>query len=202
MLSYIIKNFWYHYGWYFIFFGSILSLLCLWFFNKSSGTCNTNFSTILKTIFEPIFSPSISTLKPIKKEEEKSSKGEKKCKEFLEYLFDRKFEKVRPDFLTNPITHQPLEIDLYNEELKLAVEYNGKQHYVYNKMMHQNSKDSFRNQQYRDHIKKELCEKNGINLIIVPYTVNLENIPDFLYQKLQQLGYINTTLLNKNKSFG
>jgi len=192
MLIFIIKNFWNRYGWYFIFFGSLLALFCLWIYNRSStGSSTITASSILQTIAEPIFYKNTSTPKPpTPKSEEKCSKGERKCKEFLEYLFQKKFEKVRPDFLINPVTHQPLELDCYNDELKLAVEYNGKQHYVYNKMMHQNSKDTFRNQQYRDHIKKDLCEKNGIRLIIVPYSISEEKIPDFLYENLKKAGYL------------
>lgn len=198
MIFYTIHNFWNRYGWYFIFFGSLCILLGLWIYNKkSSGTCTISASSILQKIAEPVFyaqHPSNLPTSP-KRQEDKCSKGEKKCKEFLEYYFQKQFEKVRPDFLINPVTHQPLELDCYNEELRLAVEYNGKQHYVYNKMMHQNSKDSFRNQQYRDHIKKDLCEKHGIRLIIVPYSVQEDKIPEFLYDSLKKYGYVKNGLL-------
>lgn len=183
----IIQNYWSKFGWYIILFGSLISLIILWCFKKSIGSCTTNIQEIMKTLF---------SRKIIDKEKkETTSKGEKQCKDFLEYLFKKKFEKIRPHFLINPITNQPLELDCYNEELKLAVEYNGIQHYKFNKMMHQNSRHSFQNQQYRDHIKKELCEKNGIKLVIVPYQIKEENISGFLYEELKKLGYINSTLI-------
>jgi predicted metalloprotease len=40
-----------------------------------------------------------------------------------------KFTKTRPDFLKNPETNCNLELDGYNAEGKLAIEYQGKQHY-------------------------------------------------------------------------
>jgi hypothetical protein len=115
----------------------------------------------------------------------KESKGEIQCKIVLEKLFNKPFTKVRPDFLFNNITKQNLELDLYNKELNLAVEYNGKQHYEYVPYFHK-SKDSFYNQQYRDQIKKNLCEKNNIVLIDVPYTVKIEHIEQFLIDEIDK----------------
>ena len=96
------------------------------------------------------------------------SKGEKKCKEFVEFITGKRFDKVRPEFLKNPVTGHPLELDLYNEELRLAIEYNGSQHYQFNAMMHNNSKDRFQNQQYRDHIKKQLCDQLQLDYPLQP----------------------------------
>lgn len=186
MIIYFIKTFWNNYGWYFIIYGGLIALLFLWLYNRNQGSFSLSFNDILKKIFTP--STSYSIPKPQIKQD-RQSKGEKKCKEFLEYIFNKKFDKIRPYFLTNPITNQPLELDCFNEELKLAIEYNGKQHYEYNKMMHQNSKHAFQNQQYRDHIKKELCEKHGIRLITVPYTIQEQDIPSFLYNELKKYGY-------------
>lgn len=121
------------------------------------------------------------------------SKGELECRRVLEELFSRSFNKARPDFLRNPVTSQGsdsnnLELDCYNPELKLAVEYNGIQHYKYIPYFHK-SKDAFQNQKYRDYMKKEMCEKNGITLIDVPYTVKVPEIKSFLLNKLSSAGY-------------
>ena len=118
-----------------------------------------------------------------------SSKGEMECKRFLEFFFQKPFDKIRPDFLTNPITNAPLELDMYNAELNLAVEYNGSQHYTFNRMMHNNSRDRFQNQQYRDYIKRNICRDRGIDLIIVPYTVRADKIGEFLLTELHKRGY-------------
>lgn len=196
MIIYTIKLFWNNYGWYMIFFGSIFALFVLWFLNRSNGTTGTSLQAIMNKIFSPIlpnWSPSVlpTTPSPSRKE----SKGEKKCREFLEYLFGKPFVNCRPEFMINPVTNQPLELDCYNEELKLAIEYQGQQHYTFNKMMHQNSKHCFQNQQYRDHIKRDLCKQNGIQLVEVPYNIPEDKIPDFLYLELKKLGYINSALI-------
>jgi hypothetical protein len=125
-----------------------------------------------------------------KKRPPQESKGEMQCRYVLQKLFNKPFIKERPDILRNPVTgDNNLELDCYNRELKLAVEYNGAQHYKYIPFMHR-TRDSFNNQKYRDHIKRELCQKNGINLIEVPYTVKIQDIEEYLTTKLTNLGYL------------
>lgn len=116
------------------------------------------------------------------------SKLEVACIQELEYLFDRPFNKVRPDFLRNPITGQNLEADAYNEELGLVVEVQGRQHYEFVPFFHKN-KQTFRTQQYRDHIKRQCCSNNGIVMLEVPYTVKIKNLRTFLRKELRNLGY-------------
>ena len=103
----------------------------------------------------------------------------------MQELTGMKFYKVRPDFMRNPVTGVFLELDCYNDTLKLAVEYNGAQHDKYNKFMHQGSMDKFRNQQYRDYIKKTLCQEHNVYLIVVPHTVKLKDLRPFLVEKLK-----------------
>ena len=165
-----------------------ISLIFLFLYNvfiSQEGTSQTSWSQILSQMFHPNPPRSVDSPCPLSSNAPKhESKGEEECRKFLEYFFKKKFDRIRPSFLTNPITQQCLELDCYNDELKLAIEYNGAQHYQYNPMMHQQSKHSFQNQQYRDYIKKDLCEKHGITLIIVPYTIPVKQIPSFLYQQL------------------
>jgi len=125
------------------------------------------------------------------------SKGEKLCRAFLENFFKKKFPKTRPDFLKNPIADSKgykhnLELDCYCEELKLAVEYNGRQHYKFVPYFHNNI-ESFNNQCSRDQIKKHLCKENGIHLISVPYTVPYADIPTFLYGSLLAMKNLKVT---------
>ena len=120
---------------------------------------------------------------------EKDSKLEIKAKFILENIFRRPFVKIRPDFLRNDVTGYNLEIDLYNEDLRLGVEVNGDQHYKFIPFFHRN-KDAFRNQQYRDEMKKEKCKKEGITLIEVPYKVGEEGLKSYLINKLRLEGYL------------
>lgn len=124
------------------------------------------------------------------KDNPKDSRGETECRQVLESIFNRDFTKARPDFLSNPVTGgNNLELDCYNPELKLAVEYQGQQHYKYIPYFHKN-KDAFQNQKYRDELKRRMCDDNMITLIEVPYTVKTENIRSYLIKELVKHGYI------------
>lgn len=120
----------------------------------------------------------------------RDSKGETQCRRVLQKIFGKPFVKARPNFLKNPITGKyNLELDCYNSELRLACEYNGEQHYVYNSYFHRN-KDQFLTQKYRDELKKRMCKDNNVNLIEVPYTVKLDEIENYLISACRQLGYL------------
>ena len=107
---------------------------------------------------------------------------------FLENYFQKPFPNVRPNFMFNPETGSNLELDMFNPDLRLACEYNGKQHYQFNSYVHRNY-NNFIKQTRRDDIKRNICKKLGIDLIEVPYTISHKNIPDFLSQKLKLIGY-------------
>lgn len=115
----------------------------------------------------------------------KVSKGEAICKAVLEELYSKEFHTVRPDFLKNPETKRNLELDCYNEELRLAVEYNGIQHYKWPNFTGQ-SKEAFIKQVRRDQYKVEACDNNGVYLITVPYTVPHDQIRDYIIKYLPE----------------
>lgn len=112
------------------------------------------------------------------------SKGETECRKAIESITGQPFPRSRPSFLHNKISGHNLELDCFNDDLKLAVEYNGEQHYKYIPYFH-SSKDSFYNIKYRDEMKKQLCDQAGIKLIIVPYTVKINNIESYIASKLK-----------------
>lgn len=101
------------------------------------------------------------------------SKFEKVIGDYLKLRFVEKFEKTRPGFLLNPKSGSCLEYDFYNSKMKLAIEYNGEQHYKYIKKFHKSEED-FEEQIYRDQLKQQLSQKNNIHLIIIPH--NFERI--------------------------
>ena len=103
------------------------------------------------------------------------SSGEKKCREFLENYYGVPFPKVRPKFLNG------LELDCYNENMRLAVEYNGAQHYKHIPFFHKTPED-FQSQLHRDRMKQAICRENEIHLISVPHTVR--DIPEYIHDKL------------------
>jgi len=103
----------------------------------------------------------------------KISKGEMFCKRAIEEIYKVPFYCVRPNFLKNPETGRNLELDMYNDSLKIAVEYNAAQHYIFPNSFHK-TYEEFINQVRRDQFKVETCDQNGIYLITVPYNVPLE----------------------------
>lgn len=166
--------------------GLTLAFLLLYFIyrkvTKQKGTWSKNY-------YNP-YSTDFSLKHRVKKRRvPKESKGEIECRKVLESVFKMPFDKSRPDFLRNPVTGNNfnLELDCYNADLKLAVEYNGVQHYKYIPYFHKN-KEGFLNQKYRDDMKRRICKENGIVLIEVPYTVNEENIRSYLLRELRKYG--------------
>jgi hypothetical protein len=112
----------------------------------------------------------------------KKSFGEEECRKSVEKLTRENFPNKRPAFLQTE-NNGRLELDCYNEKLKLAIEYNGKQHYEPIKAF--GGEESFKKVVYRDKLKQELCLKNNINLIYVPYYV--EDIYNFIKEELIKL---------------
>lgn len=129
----------------------------------------------------------INQLKASKYKIQKSeSTGEIICRKYLEHVFNKSFEKTRPNYLKNPVTNSNLEIDCFCQELNLGLEYQGIQHYKFTPFFHKN-KAEFQNQKYRDLIKKFLCEKLGINIIEVPYTINNKMLAFFIQNEIDKL---------------
>jgi hypothetical protein len=126
----------------------------------------------------------------------KVSKGEIRCKNYLETVFGKPFDKIRPEILRNRVTGHNLEIDCYNDDLKLGIEYNGQQHYKYTKGIHRNY-EHFQTQQYRDEIKRHLCKEAGIVLIEVPYWI--KDIENYLEGRLTEIGYNRYFINNDNQ---
>lgn len=72
-----------------------------------------------------------------------------------------------------------LELDGYCQELQLAFEYNGEQHYKWSKHYHR-TEEQFKNMQDRDERKLNYCDENNVCLIIIPYTIEFVDIREFI----------------------
>jgi hypothetical protein len=115
-----------------------------------------------------------------------SGRSEEICRELIEDLTGKQFTKIRPDWLNK------LELDGYNDELKLAFEYQGKQHTHFIPHFHKD-KSYFIDQVARDTLKRQLCEKNGIQVIEVPYAYTYKEpyrMKVFIMIELEKHGYI------------
>ncbi len=117
------------------------------------------------------------------------SKLELQTKFLVESIFNLPFYKIRPNFLRNEVTGHNLEIDLYNDHLKLAIEVQGDQHYKFTPFFHRN-KETFMLQRYRDEMKKQKCLQEGITLIEIPYKVGEKGLKKYLLTQLRLNGYL------------
>jgi len=91
--------------------------------------------------------------------------GERICRESFEQLFKKKFPKSRPKWLVNKENNQ-MELDGYCEDIGLAFEHQGEQHY--NHVEYYHSEKQFIKRLRDDKEKIYLCKKNDVILIQVP----------------------------------
>ena len=111
------------------------------------------------------------------------SVGERYTIMCAEHIFGKEFKKCRPVWLRNPCTNRCLELDGYNEEMGLAFEYNGAQHYNWPNFTNCSYED-FVAQVERDKIKREICKDNCVCLITIPYTIKKQDIGEYMYNQL------------------
>lgn len=103
----------------------------------------------------------------------------------LEAWFAKPFPKARPSFLRNPKTKRCLELDAWNEELNIAVEFNGIQHAQFPNPFH-TTYAQFSAQRTRDALKIDLCKEHNVKLVLIPHTVQRAEIESFLRTELEQ----------------
>lgn len=68
---------------------------------------------------------------------------------------------------------------IYKGKRKIAIEYNGRQHYSFVPFFHKTI-DGFNKQLRRDKLVREWCKNNNIELIEIPYTETCDNICQIL----------------------
>lgn len=114
------------------------------------------------------------------------SRGEQACRNTMEKIYGVPFKNTRPNWLKNDTTGRCLELDCYNEKLRLAVEYDGSFHYKYPNNYHKTYTE-FHECQRRDRLKTELCKKQGVDLIRVSYNIPLDLIPTYIMSQLPEV---------------
>jgi hypothetical protein len=87
----------------------------------------------------------------------------------------RIYRHYRPDFL------QGLELDIFIDDFKLAIEYQGIQHFE--PIEHWGGERSLRELEERDKQKKRICDSLRIRLIYFTYDEDLSN--DLVFSKLK-----------------
>lgn len=105
-------------------------------------------------------------------------KQSKPCAFIEKYLETNKIAYEKERFLDNSL--QRFDFYVENDKGKIAIEYNGEQHYKYNPWFHGNNYDTFKKYKERDVRKANYCAENGIRLIVIPYTYSYEEIENCL----------------------
>jgi len=104
------------------------------------------------------------------------NRGEALLREFLTLLIavDKYEDDASPDFLLNPFTRELMDLDRYYPTAKVAVEFNGDQHYEETDLA---TREETVKQVGRDAMKAFLCKAQGIDLAIIhPEDLNLKRI--------------------------
>lgn len=94
--------------------------------------------------------------------------------------------QYRPYFLATDSGN--MSYDIYICGLKIAIEYQGKQHFE--PVEYFGGKDNFEAQQRRDHLKAEKSKENGIKLIYINYWEDIT--PDLIRQRIETAMQNNT----------
>ncbi|KKN16094.1 hypothetical protein LCGC14_0979360, partial [marine sediment metagenome] len=125
-----------------------------------------------------------------------STPTEEKCRFIFESLLDKKFPKSQ--------VLGRLGLDGYCEELGLAFEYQGIQHYNPNHYFHQHNKESFNDQIDRDNRKSEACKQRNIIKVDIPYTEakTIERLEQFITAQLHKYGVKINSAVNWDKYKG
>lgn len=116
------------------------------------------------------------------------SKAERKCKEIVEQYYNLPFRKIRPNFLKHK-KGRNLELDIYNDDLKLAIEVNGRQHREFCPRFHKNYSD-FEEQLERDKFKNDRCKEVGIYLITISDKIKYDELEKYLKMMLKEFDEI------------
>lgn len=115
-------------------------------------------------------------------------KSERLAREIIEIITGVSFNKIRPFWLKYE-NGKNLELDGYNEDLQIAFEYHGKQHYEEIPHFHR-FVNSFKEQEERDIWKEIQCDEMNIDLIIIPYYydyTNFDKMYDFIESELDKI---------------
>lgn len=142
----------------------------------------------IKDLFKNTSLKSGVNLPVVKFKKKRVNKTENECRKILEKIFKVQFPSCRPNFLKNPKTKKNLELDCYNKDLQIALEYNGQQHYFHVPTFQKSKKDFYANV-FRDDWKRQKCSDMGITLIEVPYWAQ-HNLEEFIRAALRKKGVL------------
>jgi len=114
------------------------------------------------------------------------------CKIIFDEIFSNKFVKIKHKLILG-VKNKPLELDGYCEELMIAFEHQGSQHYSFKFKNH-----DVKNLKENDEIKVRRCKDLGINLFIIPELFLMTKIKDLFNLIKDQANNFGITLINQS----
>lgn len=112
------------------------------------------------------------------------------CRESLgERLLEKYFQENEISFVRQKVFNDlydkskrnKLKYDFFLEDYNLLIEFNGRQHYYFNKLWHQSVHD-FHRAVHRDWLKRKYAKNNNFNYIVIKYT-DIDNI-NYILEKI------------------
>lgn len=110
--------------------------------------------------------------------------SERIVREYFKIIFEKDFQKKHPIWLLSPLRKR-MELDGYNEELRIAFEYQGEQHY---NPIYFGKNKRLKEIQIKDELKKQLCEKNNVTLITIPYYIKRDEFQNYISTECRRKG--------------
>jgi len=113
--------------------------------------------------------------------------SEEICRAHFEQIFNKKFKKCKPPWLLSE-KNTRLELDGYCDELKIAFEHNGAQHYRVSRYC--KSKEELSIIIRNDNRKNTLCKQQGVKLITIPELnrkVKVKDLKNFIIDECNKL---------------
>ena len=113
----------------------------------------------------------------------RQSKGER----FLQQLLPTLFPNTNIISQSNMEVLEKQTVDFYIPTLKLAIEYDGIQHFqptCYGGMSEERAKKEFKKLQKRDKKKNKICKQVGVTLIRIPYHIPFEDIENTIKDRI------------------
>ena len=109
--------------------------------------------------------------------------GERTCRLAFEKIFRKEFNSIRPNWLINNFGNK-MELDGYNDELKISFEHQGRQHYS---EININKRFLKKSTLENDKQKAKLCKKLGIKIIYIPEVFTDIKLNDLVSYIIKQL---------------
>ena len=111
-------------------------------------------------------------------------KSEAWCRQVFQKILTIPFDKHRIYY--DSINKKKFyEIDGFNQGLKLGFEYQGRQHYEYVPKFHRGNETAYIQQQEFDKRKLEYLQGLGYHIVIIPHTVNFNNLKSFIEKEIE-----------------